>query len=53
MLFREGVSFRILYSIVSNLLSAVADQLPLLGEERANLSAILFYFILALPVPSI
>ena len=40
MLFGVGVSYRILYSIVSNLYVSCSGSIISVGEERGNLSAI-------------
>ena len=40
MLFGDGVSCRILYSIVSNLYISCSGPITSVGEERAYLSAI-------------
>ena len=42
MLFRVGVSCRILYSIVSYLYASCSGLIISAGEERANLSAIIY-----------
>ena len=42
MLFGVGVSCRILYSIVSKLYVSFSGSITSVGEERANLSAIVY-----------
>ena len=42
MLFGVGVSCRILYSIVSHLYVNCSGSITSVGEERANLSAIVY-----------
>ena len=45
MLFGVGVSCRILYSIVSYLYVSCSGSITSVGEERANLSAIVYLLI--------
>ena len=42
MLFGVGVSFRILYSILSYLYVSCSGSITSVGEEKANLSAIVY-----------
>ena len=46
MLFGVGVSCRILYSTASYLYVSCSGSITSVGEERANLSAIVYYFML-------
>ena len=45
MLFRVGVSCRILYSVVSYLYLSCSGSITSAGEERANLSAIAYLWL--------
>ena len=47
MFFGEGVSCRILYSIVSYLSVSYSGSITLVGEEIANLSAIVYLYVVS------